>query len=75
MASAVELDWVRNLFPDELTTRAECEFPPGPKRVEAFEISVFATLSWAVNGRRRPIRKPRWRWPRRVLVSGSPKIV
>ena len=44
LASAVELDWVRNLFPDELTTRAECEFDPGPKRVEAFEIIRFRDL-------------------------------
>ena len=44
LASAVELDWVRNLFPDELTTRTECEFDPGPKRVEAFEITRFRDL-------------------------------
>jgi len=44
LASAIELDWVRELFPDELTTRPECEFDPGPKRVEAFEITRFRDL-------------------------------
>ena len=44
LAAAVELDWVRDLFPDELTTRQECEFDPGPRRVEAFEITRFRDL-------------------------------
>ena len=44
LAAAVELDWVRELFPDELTTRPECEFDPGPRRIETFEITRFRDL-------------------------------
>ena len=44
LAAAVELDWVRELFPGDLATRIECEFDPGPKRVEAFEITRFRDL-------------------------------
>ena len=44
LAAAVELDWVRELFPGDLTTRAECGFDPGMKRVEAHEITRFRDL-------------------------------
>ncbi len=44
LAAAVEQGWVRKLFPDDLTTLPECEFDPGPKRVEAFEITRFRDL-------------------------------
>ncbi len=44
LAAAVELDWVRELFPGDLTTRAECGFDPGIKRVEAYEITRFRDL-------------------------------
>ena len=44
LAAAVELEWVRELFPGDLTTRAECGFDPGMKRVEAYEITRFRDL-------------------------------
>ena len=44
LAAAVELDWVRELFPGDLTTRTECGFDPGMKRVEAHEITRFRDL-------------------------------
>ena len=72
LAAAVELDWVRELFPGDLTTRAECGFDPGMKRVEAHEITRFRDLELAGHGRKRPIRKPpAKRWPRPVWASGS----
>ena len=57
MASAIELDWVRELFPDELTTRPECEFDPAPKRVEAFEITRFRDLELGRERAREPDAK------------------
>ena len=57
MASAIELDWVRELFPDELTTRPECEFDPAPKRVEAFEITRFRDLELGREREREPDAK------------------
>jgi len=44
LAAAVELEWVRELFPDDLTTASECGFDPGMKRVEAHEITRFRDL-------------------------------
>ncbi len=44
LASAIELDWVQEMFPEELTTRPECEFDPAPKRVESFQITRFRDL-------------------------------
>jgi len=44
LAAAVELEWVRELFPGDLATRTECEFDPGPKRVEAYEVTRFRDL-------------------------------
>ena len=40
----MELEWVRELFPGDLATRTECEFDPGPKRVEAYEVTRFRDL-------------------------------
>ena len=57
LASAIELDWVRELFPDELTTQPECEFDPAPKRVEAFEITRFRDLELGRDRAREPDAK------------------
>ena len=57
LASAIELDWVRELFPDELTTRPECEFDPAPKRVEAFAITRFRDLELGRERAREPDAK------------------
>ncbi|MDP6892757.1 MAG: ATP-dependent RNA helicase [Verrucomicrobiota bacterium] len=44
LASAIELKWIKELFPDEITTRYESEFDPGPKRVETYRIKRFRDM-------------------------------
>ena len=44
LASAIELKWVEELFPDDITTNLECKYDPGPKRIEAFKIKRFRDL-------------------------------
>ena len=44
LASAIELKWIKELFPDEITTKCESEFDPGPKRVETYRIKRFRDM-------------------------------
>ena len=44
LASAIELKWVKELFPDEISINCESEFDPGPKRVETYSIKYFRDL-------------------------------
>ena len=44
LASAIELKWVKEVFPDEITTKCESEFDPGPKRVETYKIKRFRDM-------------------------------
>ena len=57
LASSIELNWINELFPDEMIAHSECEFDPAPKRVESYRIKRFRGME--LTREREPVTNPK----------------